>query len=147
MVQGGGVNGKGQRSHAALPVGQGIVNNAGNLFGSQGLEGKDPAPGKQRGVHLERGIFRSGPDKNDGAILDMGQNHILLGFVETVDFVNEQDGAPLVHSLAVFGLGRYPAQVGYAGSDGADRLEVGLRYAGYQPGQSSLAAARRPPQD
>jgi hypothetical protein len=77
----------------------------------------------------------------------MRQNHVLLGLVETVNFVNEQDGTPLVHSLPVTSLGYNPAKVGHPGGYGADRFKVGLSFSSYQTSQGRLAGSRRAPKD
>ena len=48
---------------------------------------------EQRGVKREGRVLGGGPDERDGALLDMGQKRILLRLVETVDLIQEEDGA------------------------------------------------------
>ena len=77
----------------------------------------------------------------------MGQDDVLLGFVETVNFVHEQDGGLAVHPAAVVGLGDDAAEVGDAGGDGAYRLKGGLGVGGDQAGEGGFAGTGRPPKD
>ena len=49
---------------------------------------------QQRRDHFERRILRGGADQDDVAALHVGQKRVLLRFVEAVDLVDEQDGAP-----------------------------------------------------
>ena len=85
------------------------------------------------------------PMKGDRAVLDVGQDDVLLGLVEAVDFVHEEDGGLAVHPAPVAGLGDDTPQVGDAGGDGADRLEGSLGDCGDEAGESGLTRARRPP--
>ncbi len=62
------------------------------LFGERD-EGVDAAAGEERGVDLEGGILRGGADQADGAALDVGEEGVLLGLVEAVNLVDEEDGA------------------------------------------------------
>ena len=147
MFQRGIVQNHVEAAQAPLLVLQRMPDDAGYLFGSQGLESEDPAPGEERGVDLKGRVFGGGADEGNGPVLNMGQNHVLLRLVKAVDFVHEEDGAPLVHPLPFLGFGHHPAQVGDTGSDRADRLKVGLGNSGDETGQGGLAAARRPPQN
>ena len=45
---------------------------------------------QQRGVELEARILGGRADERDGAVLDIGQEAVLLGAVEAVDLVHEQ---------------------------------------------------------
>ena len=57
-----------------------------------GLEHVDARPRQQRIVHLEGGIFRGRADENQGAVLDVRQEGVLLGLVEAMHLVEEQHG-------------------------------------------------------
>ena len=48
---------------------------------------------EQRGVEREGRVLCGGPDERDGALLDMRQKRILLRLVETVNFIQKEDGA------------------------------------------------------
>ena len=58
-----------------------------------GVQGVDAAAGEQGGDDLEGRIFGGRADEADGAVLDVGQEGVLLGFVEAMDLVDEEDGA------------------------------------------------------
>ena len=64
-----------------------------DVCGGEGLEGVDAAAGEEGGVELEGGVFCGGADEADGAALDVGEEGVLLGFVEAVDFIDEEDGS------------------------------------------------------
>ena len=118
-----------------------------HLLGQQRLQCEYPASRKQRSYHFEGWVLRGGPDKRNRPVLDVGQDHILLGLVKPVNFVDEQNGPLLIHPLAFPGLSDDTAQVGDARGDGAYRLEMGLRNARHQPRQGSFAAAGWTPED
>ena len=69
----------------------------------------------------KNGILRRGSDEDDPALLDVGQQHVLLGAVEAVQFVDEQDGPPA--GLLQFGAGllEHLAHFLDAGGDGVER--------------------------
>ena len=48
---------------------------------------------EQRPIQLEGGIFGGGADEDDRPILDIGQEAILLGAIEAVNLVDEQERA------------------------------------------------------
>src|SRR6266851_4784275 len=52
-----------------------------------------PASRQQRGIDLERRVLRRRSDQPDRPALDIRQKRILLGLVEAVNLVDEQDGA------------------------------------------------------
>ena len=75
-----------------------------------------------------------------------GQKGILLGLVEAVDFVDEQQRtAPLLAPDAR--LFEHLLEIRHAGEDRRDLLEGETRLARQQPRDGGLAGARRPPQD
>jgi len=66
------------------------------LFQSSGVErakGHDPRPREQRGVEFERGVFRRRADQRDGAVLHDREETVLLGAIEAMDLVDEQQRA------------------------------------------------------
>src|SRR6266481_10153580 len=64
-----------------------------DLRGGVGFEDVDLGAGEQRGDDFEGGIFRGSADEEDVAGFDVREEGVLLGFVEAVDFVDEDDGA------------------------------------------------------
>ena len=101
---------------------------------------------QQRGVELERRVLGRGADQGHRAVLDVGQEAVLLGAVEAMDLVDEQQRALAVAAALARGL-EDPAQVGDAGEHRRQRLEMQVGLLGQQAGDRRLAAARRSPQD
>ncbi len=102
-------------------------------------------PRQQGGVELERGILGGGADEDDGAVLDIGQEAVLLGAVEAVDLVHEQQGlSSHLHMLARFG--EHLLEIRDAREDGRDGDEAHADGVGEQPGDRRLAGSGRPPQ-
>src|SRR5688500_12410373 len=88
----------------------------------EAFEDEDLGAGEQRAVELEARVLRRGADQDHRAVLDVRQEAVLLGPVEAMDLVDEQqralaDGAPLLSR------GEYLAQVGHPGEGRRDRLE------------------------
>ena len=75
-----------------------------------------------------------------------GRINVLLGLVEPVNLVHEEDRRLLVHSLPVLGFSNDFPQVGYARCDSADRSKIGLCCSGHQPSQSGLSGSGRSPE-
>jgi len=64
-----------------------------DLRRGEGIENVDLGAGEQRGDDFEGWILGGCADENDVAGFDVGEEGILLGFVEAVDFVDKDDGA------------------------------------------------------
>ncbi len=87
-----------------------------------------------------------GADQHDGAVLDIGQEGVLLRPVEAVDLVDEEQRslaaeAPLLRRIEDL------AQLGDAGEDGGDRLEMEVGRLGEKTRDRRLAASGWTPQD
>ena len=80
------------------------------------------------------------------AVLDIGQERVLLRFVETADFIDEQQRAA-AHAAAVQSAFEYLAEIRNAGEDGRNRLELQIGVLGQQAGKRRFAAAGRAPED
>jgi hypothetical protein len=110
------------------------------------VENEHHGPRQQRRIELEGGVLRSCADERDSAVLHVRQERILLGTVEAVDLVDEQQRA-----LADVAARPRPvegfAQILHAGEDGRKLLELELGLAGEQPCEGGLAGPRRPPED
>jgi len=105
------------------------------------------APSGQQGpVQLKTGVLGRGPDQGDDALFNEGQEAVLLGPVEAVDFVNEQKGLLARAATHTGGLESL-LQVSHAREDRADRLVFIARRPGQQAGYGRLAGAGRTPQD
>ena len=76
----------------------------------------------------------------------MRQEGVLLGLVEAMDLVEEEDGSLLVEGEPVLGLGDRGPDLDDARHDRRHRREVGADLAGEQAGEARLAGSRRAPQ-
>ncbi len=112
----------------------------------QPFEQIDPGPGEQRVVQFERGVLGGGADEGDGAVFDVGQEHILLALVEAVHLVHEEDGAHPAPAV-LLGLVDGGSDLLDAGGHRREPLHLGLAVVSNQFSQRGLAGARRAPQD
>ncbi len=101
---------------------------------------------QQRRVQFEGRVLGGGADQRDRAVLHHRQEGILLRPVETVDLVDEEQRslagfAPPARRLEHF------LQVGDAGEDRRNLLELEVGFLGEQPRDGGLAGPRRPPED
>ena len=115
-----------ESAEAALTVGEGAVEEGDDLGLLQGAERVDAAAGEQRGVDFEAGVLGGGADEADAAALDVGEEGVLLGLVEAVDLVDEEDGAGAVGG-GLFGVDHDLLDFFYAGEDGGELDEGGAR--------------------
>ncbi len=107
----------------------------------------DLRAGEQRGVDLEVRVLGRRPDERDEPLLDRGQERVLLGLVEAVDLVEEEDRRLAGALAAVVGALEHLADLGAPGLDGAELLERGARGRGDDPGDRRLPRAGRPVED
>jgi len=112
----------------------------------QALEDEHLAAREQRAVEGEAGIFGGGADQGDGAVLHHRQETILLGAVEAVDLVHEEQRGLAVGAAARGFLEAF-LEVGDAGEHGAELDEVQVGLFGEQAGDGGLADARGAPED
>src|SRR5581483_11544072 len=148
-VLGGGVVDGERRVAAEAPdgVGQGPVDQPPQVVLRQGLEPEQRGTAPQRTVDLEEGVLGGGADQREEAVLDVGQEGVLLGAVEAVDLVEEQDRALALLTEAGPGPLHDLPHLLHAGGDGRHRLEGLGRGPGHQPGDGGLAGAGRAPED
>jgi hypothetical protein len=69
----------------------------------EGCEHDHERAREERTDDLEGWILGRRPHQDDGAPFDMGKKGVLLGLVEPVDFIDEEDRAPAVQRPALFG--------------------------------------------
>ncbi len=125
----------------------GSQNNGAHLTFGQRIETENPGAGEKRGSNLKGRILGGSPDEGNCAVLNKGQNGILLGLIEAMNLINEKDGLLLVLAAAFLGFLDDAAQVSHPRRDCTDGAEVGIGGIGNNIGQGGLAAARRPPED
>ena len=130
-----------------LSVGQGAAQYRHHLVVGERLELEYTGAGDQGRDDLEVGILGRRADEHDDAILDVGQQCVLLCPVPTVDLVHEQDRAPAVHPASLPGLLDDTPQVSHARQHGADGLEVAGGRISDDHRQRRFAGAWRPPED
>ena len=112
----------------------------------QAAQDHDLAARQEGAVELEARVLGGRTDQDDCSVLNIGQEGVLLGAVETVDLVDEQERA--LPDLAAAGRGGEDlAQVGHPGEGRRDLFEDQAGAVGQEPGDRRLAAARRAPQD
>jgi hypothetical protein len=115
------------------------------VFG-EGVEGVDAAAGEQGGDDLERGVLSGGSDEADGAVFDVGQEGVLLGLVEAVDLIDEEDGAG-AEFRRFFGVDHDLLDLLDAGEHGGELDEAGAGDVGDDAGEGGLADSGRSPED
>src|ERR1700758_703496 len=100
-----------------------------DLRGGVCFEDIDFGSGEKRGDDFEGGIFGGGADEENVAGFDVREKGVLLGFVEAVDFIDEDDGAEATAGFS-FGFGHDFFDFFYAAGDGAEGDEFGFGEAG-----------------
>ena len=78
-------------AEAALFVGQGAIDELFELFDLEGLELENLGAGDEGAVDVEERVVGRGADEAQVPALDVGQEDVLLRFVEVMDLVDEQD--------------------------------------------------------
>ena len=82
----------------ALLVGERPPDDARDFLVGQRLEPPDAHSRQQRRVHLEVGVLGRRAGQCDRAVLDVGEESVLLGLVEAMNLVDEQDRPLAVQS-------------------------------------------------
>ena len=131
----------------ALAVGQCAIEQDADVGGGQRLENVDPAAAQQRGGELEAGIFSGGADQGDDATLHVGKKGVLLGPVEAVDLVAEENRSPPQTVAPDLGFPDDFPDPGNSFGHRAEADEFALGVAGDEVGQGGLARARRSPEN
>jgi hypothetical protein len=102
---------------------------------------------EQRGVELEGRVLGRGAHQDDVAALDVGQEGVLLGAVEAVDLVDEEQGAPAGRGAQPLGVGHDALDLGDPRDHRREGHELGARRGGDQARERRLAGPRRAPED
>ena len=89
------------------------------------LELEDLHPREQRRVELEVRVLGRRADQRHEALLDAGQERVLLGLVEAVDLVEEEDRAPPARAEPLARAREHLAHVRDGRGDGGELLELG----------------------
>ena len=146
-VDGAGLDLQPAAAEAALGIGAGPLDDRPQVVGAERLQHQHRGARQQRRDDLERRVLGGGPDQDDRAVLDVRQEGILLGLVEAVDLVDEQDrAAPVLLADAPRLLDDH-AQFLDARQHRREGDEVRIGAARDQPRQRRLARSGRPPED
>ena len=108
----------------------------------QRLELEHAAAADQRAVDGEEGILRRRADEDHDAVFDIGQQHVLLGPVEAVDFVDEEERPLAGGGEPVAGIVEDFAKFFDAAGDGADLRGSGCGCGGEQFGPAWFCRCR-----
>ncbi len=133
-------------AEAAVGVGERALEEGDDLGVGELLQRVDAAAGEQRRIDFERGILGGGADEADGSALDPWQEGILLGAVEAVNLIDEEDGAGAPGG-GFFRVGHDLLDFFYAGEDGGEFDEGGFGGFGDDFGEGGFADAGRAPED
>ena len=131
---------------AALLVLERAADDGRDVLVAQRFQPPDAHPRQERRVDLEVRVLGRGADQGDRAVLDVGEEGVLLGLVEPMDLVEEEHGSRAVQGDAVLRLGDQRADVGDTGHDRGDRREMRADLAGQQSSEARLAGSGRTPQ-
>ena len=142
----------GQFAQTALAVGRRAAQQRDDVGWSQRFELKQLAAADQRAVHGEKRVGSRGADQRHDSLLDVWQQRVLLGFVETMDFVDEQQRPRTARQdFLTRGVQQF-AQFLDAAGHGVQSLELAAAFGGEQsrerrlpgPGRSGKNHRREP---
>ena len=134
-------------TQTALAIGERRLQDLDHLGLAERAQHVHAAPREQRAVDLERRILGGGADQHDRALLDVGQECVLLRAVEAVDLVDEEDRAAASPRALRLGLRDDLTDLLHAGEHGGKRDEARPGDVGHQRSERRFPRARRAPQD
>ena len=128
-------------------VGGGLAEQPLEVRALEAPQREDAAAREQRRHDLEGGVLGGGADQRHRAVLDVGQQGVLLGAVEAVELVDEEHRAPAAPAppCAARSIASRTSFTPASTAESGDELRV--RAFAEQPRERRLAAARRPPED
>jgi hypothetical protein len=135
-----------RRAQTPFRIGERAANERGDVFVRERVQYEDPRAREQRRIHFERWVLRRRADQRDRAVLDVGQDRILLRLVEAMDLIDEEHGS-LAERARAFGFGDDGSQVRHTRADGGKADERRTRRAGDHFGERRLSRAGRSPQN
>ena len=132
-----------ERAHPSLGIDHGELQEAADLLGLERLEAQEQAPGQERAHQAVVRVLGGGADQRDRAVLDRGEQDLLLRLVPPVDLVDEQDRSKQRRLRVI----HHAARVRDAGAHRRELLEVRADRDGEQMGQCRLPRPGWTPQD
>ncbi len=133
-------------AETALFVCHRAAEDLGNFRLGEGLELEDLRARDERVDDEKEGVVGRGPDEGEHPALHVGEENVLLGLVQAVDFIEEEDGFPPSES-PLGCCGGHLADIGHGGLDPAQPLEMALGGIGDDGGQGGLPGAGRAEKD
>ena len=128
-------------AQAAIGLFRGAAEDLREVVPGEGWENDDPHPGQEGAVQLERGVLGRRTDERGGPRLHVRQEDVLLGPVETVDLVDEEERPLPACGEALRVLEDFPDLL-HPRYDGGEGEETGLRPGGDDSGECRLAGSR-----
>lgn len=126
-------------SQTTFGVVDGTAKEGEDIFLGEGVKLKEAASAQEGVIDGEEGVFGRGADQDDDPIFDVGEEDVLLGFVEAVDFVHEKEGAASFGGQVVGSFGEDFAKLLDPLRDGADLDEVAMGFDGEQAGEGGFS--------
>jgi hypothetical protein len=118
-----------------------------HLVVGQWLQPPDTKAGQEGRVDLEVRVLGGRTNERHGAVFDVRQESVLLGLVEAMDLVDEQDRAPAVERQPILCFRDQRPDLGDARHDRGQGGELRPDRIGEQSCEARLAGARWPPQE
>ena len=134
-------------AEATLLVGEGTAQERPQVVDAQRLEPEERGARQQRAGEREERVLGGGADQDEQPFLHVREQRVLLGPVEAVHLVEEEDGAATLLAHAGAGALGDLAHVLDPGRDRRQRLERLAGRAGDEAGDGGLAGAGRSPED
>ena len=131
---------------AAVFIGESALEELHDLIFGQRLQNVYAAAGEQGTVDFERWIFGGGADEPDVALFHVREKCVLLGFVEAVDLVDEDDGAGAILADA-FSVGHDLFDLFDSDEDGGEFDELRFCHACDNFGERGFAGAGWAPEN
>jgi len=105
----------------------------------------EDAQTRKKGFVERKGRILCGCSNQDNrAVFEEGEEDILLGFIETMDFINEKDDLATEEGIFA-GVFDDFFQISDAMQKGAERKEMGIEGLGVEPSERCFTAAGRAP--
>jgi hypothetical protein len=120
--------------------------------GHQGFNGEPfqrdhKAAGEKSVVEGKGRVFRRGAKKDDGALFHIGEKSILLGFVEAVDFVEEEGGRGGGSAVASASFFESGTNIFEGGGDGGEMEQGELKLSSKKASQTGFPGAGGTPEN
>ncbi len=134
-------------AEAALGIGQGAIDQLFELLDLERFELENLGARDERAVDVEEWIVGGGADEAQVSALDVGQEDVLLRFVEVMDLVDEQDRFLAGGGEAILRRGHDFAHLGDVAFDAAQAFEFRLGHFGDDLREGGFAGAGRAGED